>query len=67
MSLTVSQIDTAITAILELGQTITIDGVTYSKANLSELRALRTEIQGEEAVTSRGTIFDRAMCGVLAR
>ena len=67
MSLTVSQIDTAITAILELGQTITIDGVSYSKANLSELRALRTEIQGEEAVAVRGTIFDRALCGVLAR
>lgn len=67
MSLTVAQIDAAITLILETGQTITIDGVSYTRASLDQLRALRSEIQGEEAVTSRGTIFDRAMVGAVVR
>ena len=41
--------------------------IEADRASLDQLRALRSEIQGEEAVTSRGTIFDRAMVGAMVR
>ena len=63
MSLTVSQIDAAISSILTIGQSYTIDGVEYTKADLDKLRLLRREIQGEEAVSTQGTIFERSLIG----
>ena len=67
MALTVAQIDAAISKILETGQSVTIDGVTYTRAQLDQLRGLRSEIMGEESVSSQGTVFDRALCGAVRR
>lgn len=67
MSLTVAQVDAAITQILTTGQSVTIDGVTYTRADLGALRLLRSEIQAEESSTSRGNILERGMFAVVAR
>lgn len=67
MSLTVAQVDAAITQILTTGQSVTIDGVTYTRADLGALRLLRSEIQSEEASSSRGNILERGMFAVVAR
>ena len=67
MSLTVAQVDAAITQILTTGQSVTIDGVTYTRADLGSLRLLRSEIQAEESSTSRGNILERGMFAVLGR
>ena len=67
MSLTVAQVDAAITQILTTGQSVTIDGVTYTRADLGALRLLRSEIQSEESSTSRGNILERGMFAVLGR
>lgn len=67
MSLTVAQVDAAITQILTTGQSVTIDGVTYTRADLGALRLLRSEIQAEESSTSRGNILERGMFAVLGR
>jgi hypothetical protein len=63
MSLTVAQIDTAISSILTLGQSYSLDGVEYTRADLDKLRLLRREIQGEEANSTQGTIFARSLIG----
>ncbi len=52
MALTVAQIDAAIADILEGGQSATVDGVTYTKANLATLWTLR---RGVEETTARSS------------
>ena len=47
MSLTVTTVETAITAIETSGQSFTLDGMTYSKADLNALRQLRKDLQAE--------------------
>lgn len=59
MALTVSEIDTAIKAILESGQSATVDGISYSKANLQTLIALRDRVMTINSKATRPTI--RAM------
>ena len=67
MALTVSQIDTAIEAILTTGQSVTVDGVTYTRADLGRLQELRKTLQAEESVSSQGSIFSRSLTGALRR
>lgn len=67
MALAVSQIDTAIEAILSTGQSVTVDGVTYTRADLGRLQELRRTVQAEEAVSSQGSIFSRSLTGALRR
>lgn len=67
MALTVSQIDTAIEAILSTGQSVTADGVSYTRADLGRLQELRKNIQAEESISSQGSIFSRALTGALRR
>lgn len=67
MALTVSQIDTAIEAILTTGQSVTVDGVTYTRADLGRLQELRKTLQAEEAVCNQGSIFSRSLTGALRR
>lgn len=67
MALTVSQIDTAIAAILTTGQSVTADGVTYTRADLGRLQELRSTVQAEAAVSSQGSIFSRSLTGALRR
>jgi hypothetical protein len=55
MALTVAQIDTAITTILANGQSVTVDGVSYSAANLKTLQDMRKEVQMEERNATRPT------------
>jgi DUF1009 family protein len=55
MALTVAEIDTAITAILTNGQTVSVDGMSYSAANLASLHKLRDQIQAEERQSKRPT------------
>ena len=47
MAVTVATVDAAITAIMDSGQTFTIDGMTYSQANLSALIDLRDKLKLE--------------------
>jgi hypothetical protein len=55
MALTVAQIDTAIESILTGGQSVTVDGMTYSSANLRSLQDLRQQVQMEERKATRPT------------
>jgi|GEM_PF-3187046 len=53
-------------AILDLatnGEEVWFNGRKYRKAQLSELRAIRTELKAEVALSSAGGIFDRMKTG----
>jgi hypothetical protein len=50
--MTLAQVNTAIETILTGGQSFSVDGVTYSQANLGTLQALRAEMMAQ---TSRAT------------
>lgn len=67
MALTVAQIDAAIEAILTTGQSFTVDGVTYTRADLGRLQDFRRQVQAEESVSSQGSIFSRSLTGALRR
>jgi len=45
MALTVAEVETAIQTIQTAGQSVTIDGMTYSAANLKTLIDLRDKLQ----------------------
>jgi len=47
MSITLSEVETAITQVEESGQSFTVDGITYGRANLSALIQLRDSLRGE--------------------
>ena len=49
MALSVSQVDQAIEDILTKGQAVTIDGHTWTAADLDKLRILRRELKSEAA------------------
>ncbi|UIJ36881.1 hypothetical protein LWC08_09025 [Desulfobaculum bizertense] len=55
--LTLSQVEQAISDILETGQAYTAEGVTLTRANLNELLALRDSLKSEAAapILSRAT------------
>jgi hypothetical protein len=57
-TLTLAQVDTAITAILLTGQAYQRPGLTLTRANLSELRRLRSELAVEDAANDRMIVFD---------
>jgi hypothetical protein len=48
MALTKAAVETAIEAILTTGQSVSIDGVSYSQANLSSLIAMRDTMEMTE-------------------
>jgi hypothetical protein len=52
MALTVAEVETAITAIESGGQSFTINGLSYTAANLTSLIALRDQIKSETARTA---------------
>ena len=52
MATTTATVDAAISAINDNGQSFTVDGVTYSRANLSSLIELRDRLKQEEARSS---------------
>lgn len=52
MAITLTEVETAITAVQDSGQSSTLDGVTYSRANLSALIALREKLKGESDRTA---------------
>lgn len=54
MAVSVATVETAITAIMDSGQSVTIDGVTYNRANIGLLISLREKLK-EEALRSGGT------------
>ena len=45
MALTVAEVETAIQAIQTAGQSVTLDGMSYSAANLKTLMDLRDQLQ----------------------
>lgn len=53
------QVNAAITAILTRGQSVTLNGQTYSRANISELRELRKDLRIEIGQAKRGGIRSR--------
>lgn len=67
MAITTTQIDAAIETILTEGQSVTLDGVTYTRANLADLRALRADIAVETVNATQGNIFSRSLVGAVAR
>jgi chloramphenicol 3-O-phosphotransferase len=67
LALTTAQIDAAIEAILTTGQSVTVDGVTYTRANLADLRSLRSEVAVETANSTQGHLFSRSLVGALRR
>lgn len=67
MALTTTQIDSAITIILETGQAVTVDGVTYTRADLGQLQKLRETILSESAISSQGDLFSRGRIGAVRR
>lgn len=52
MAVTVATVDAAIEAIGEGGQSVTIDGQTYTAASLKSLVELRSQLLGEESAES---------------
>jgi len=54
MALTVATVETAIEAIMNGAQSATVDGMTYTAANLQSLIDLRGELQ-KEALNTAGT------------
>ena len=47
LAVSLTDVETAISAIQTGGQSVTVDGMTYSAANLSALVALRKQLQAE--------------------
>lgn len=52
MAVTIPEVDQAICAIQEGAQSFTVDGVTYNKAKLNELWAIRKDLMSEENRTN---------------
>lgn len=52
MAITLTDIETAITQIQTSGQSFTVDGITYNRANLSSLIELRDKIRLESGRTA---------------
>jgi len=50
---TLAQVNTAIETILTGGQSFSVDGVSYTQANLASLQALRAELMAATARTTR--------------
>lgn len=61
MAVTVAAAETAITAIQDGGQSFTLDGVTYSQANLSALIELRDRLLRETERSSGARPVFRAV------
>ena len=51
--MTLTQVNTAIETILTGGQSCTIDGMTYTQANLGTLQSLRAEMMAQTARATR--------------
>jgi hypothetical protein len=52
MAVTLETVENAINTILTSGQAVTVDGMTYTAANLATLQELRATIQEEALVTA---------------
>lgn len=48
-AITASEIDTAIQAIASKGQSFSLNGLTYTRANLGDLLRLRDQLKAEES------------------
>jgi len=51
--MTLAQVNTAIETILTGGQSVTIDGMTYTQANIGALTALREKMMAETGRATR--------------
>lgn len=49
MAITLTEVETAITQVQNSGQSFAVDGITYSRANLSALIQLRDKMLNESA------------------
>ena len=47
MAVTIATVEAAITAILDGGQSATVDGMTYTQANIAQLITLRDQLKTE--------------------
>lgn len=56
MALTVATIETAIETLLSGGQSVTVDGMTYTQASLSGLIQLREKLKHEADRATRPTV-----------
>jgi hypothetical protein len=53
MAITLADVESAINTILTSGQAVTVDGITYTAANLKTLQDMRAEIQKEALNTAK--------------
>lgn len=65
MAVTLAEVEAAISVILDEGQSVTIDGQTVDRANISVLYKLRESLRGEEVAAS-SSAYGRT-CGRRAR
>jgi hypothetical protein len=56
MALTLASVETAIESVIATGQSVGVDGVTYTAASLAGLYSLRRELKAEAARTTRPTM-----------
>ena len=52
MAITLTEVETAITQVETSGQSGTVDGVSYTRANLTALIQLRDKLQGKQIRTA---------------
>ena len=64
MALTLATIETAIEKLLSGGQSVTVDGMTYTQASLPGLIQLRDKLKHEADRASRPTIRAFGMRGM---
>jgi hypothetical protein len=57
MALTVGEVETAIQSIMDGGQSVTVDGMSYSAANIKTLIELRDKLQLAEDRASTRPVF----------
>ena len=56
MALTLETVETAITKLLEGGQSVSVDGMTFSQASLSALITMRDKMKHEADRSNRPTV-----------
>lgn len=65
MAVTLAEVEAAIRTILDEGQSVTIDGQTVDRANISWLIKMRESLRGEEVAAS-SSVYGRT-CARRAR
>ena len=63
MPITVDEVETAIRDILTQGVTVTVDDITYGRADLGALRKLHDQLKAEQPDPNTGRAYYGRTCG----